>query len=231
MIRIKTEIRSPNFETTEIPIEFAMLHYTAGDLQRAASIFRDESRGVSCHLLISGDGDVYEVVDCLSNSPRQAAHAGKSFFEEDGQQWTAFNRFSLGIELENLNGNLFDFSDAQYGALREVFGQLKERFPALRNPNRVLGHEHVASWRGKADPGWCFSWDRFYRENYPGLTAPRREPTCPGSYRSTVAKFVGLEPRDRTEAVKFWHAVSAVTEAGVALANKSKTPAHYADSP
>jgi len=206
MIRIRTDIRSPNFETNEIPVEFALIHYTAGDLERAASIFRDKSRGVSCHLLISTDGDVYEVVDCLSAGPLQAAHAGQSFLQEDGRQWTAFNLFSVGIELENFNGNLFQFSDAQYDALREVFVLLKQRFPSLRNPNRVLGHEHVASWRGKADPGWCFSWERFYRIAYPDRTPPLREATCPGPYRDTLAKFIGLQPPDRVEAIKFWHA-------------------------
>ena len=90
------------------------------------------------------------------------------------------------------------------------------------DPDRKVScHRLIEGWRGKADPGWCFSWDRFYAECYPGRERPTREPFCPAEFRTALAKFSHVVPADREEAVLFWHALSAVTEAGVALACQS----------
>jgi N-acetyl-anhydromuramyl-L-alanine amidase AmpD len=221
-MNIRTDIRSPNFFEIVIPIEFLVLHYTAGDFQRACDIFTDPARKVSCHLLIAEDGQVFELVPCLTAPPLQAAHAGVSQWESNGKVWESFNQFSLGIELVNPNGNVLDYTDQQYVALTALMSELKQRFPSLRDPNRIVGHEHIAGSRGKSDPGYCFSWGRFFGEAYPDVEAPPRLPICPETLRKALVKFLDVCPSDRDLGVKFWHALSAVTEACVALLHQKK---------
>lgn len=216
-ISVRTDIRSPNFAPTVIPVEFVVLHYTAGDLRRAIDIFKDPQQKVSCHLLIAEDGEVFELVPCLTGSPLKAAHAGVSRWQGDGKQWTNLNEVSLGIELVNPNGNLLEYSDLQYQSLALVMKELKEKFPTLRNPNRVLGHEHIAGWRGKADPGHCFRWSRFFCDCYSESLVPTRLPVCPETLRNALRKFLELCPSGRDEQVKFWPAISAITEVSIAL--------------
>lgn len=213
----RTDLRSPNFQDRAIPVEFLLVHYTAGDRERSLSHFMTRTRPVSCHLLIAEDGEVMELVECWNGVAKRAAHAGESRFTLHGRHYAGFNDFALGVELVNLNGNLLPFTDAQYAALAACLHHLKSLYPALRDPARILGHEHVAGWRGKADPGRCFDWQRLFREVYPEQSAAQREPVCPQSLADALAKFVPLAPPGRDEAVHFWHALSATTEAAVAL--------------
>ena len=71
---------------------------------------------------------------------------------------------------------MFNYTKAQYQSLKEVIDHLKNRYPALRSPTRVVGHEHIAGHRGKVDPGHCFNWPLFFKMNYAGQVAPLRKP-------------------------------------------------------
>lgn len=98
---------------------------------------------VSAHFLVRRNGETVQFVSCDA----RAWHAGRS-------QWHGrdnCNDFSIGIELEGLEGDTFDA--AQYTALRPLLSALRERYP-LR---AVAGHEHVAAGR-KIDPGPGFDW-------------------------------------------------------------------------
>ena len=167
---ISREYRSPHFEGKKsIPVEFVVLHYTAQSLKESLRIFLDTgSKPVSCHLLIDEQGGIYELVDCWNGNCKKAYHAGKSFFRDTkGKKWENFNDFSLGIELVNWNGNIFPFTDSQYKSLFKLLFHLKNIYPALQDPERLIGHEHIAGFRGKKDPGGCFDWQRLLKEVYP----------------------------------------------------------------
>jgi AmpD protein len=100
---------------------------------------------VSSHFLIRRDGELIQFVSC----DRRAWHAGAS-------QWRGridCNDFSIGIELEGLEGDAFE--PEQYRALVRLIRVLARRYP-LR---AVAGHEHVAPGR-KLDPGPGFEWPR-----------------------------------------------------------------------
>jgi len=99
---------------------------------------------VSSHFVIRRDGGLLQFVSC----DRRAWHAGRS-------QWRGrdeCNDFSIGIELEGLEGDRFEA--AQYGALVTLLQALGAHYPSLVD---VAGHEHVAPGR-KADPGPGFDW-------------------------------------------------------------------------
>ena len=162
---ISKKYQSPNFENKNIPVEFVILHYTAQSLKKSLDIFLD-SKSVSCHLLIDRKGAVYELVKCWEGNCNKAFHAGESFLSNQNKTWKNFNDFSIGIELINWNGNIFSFTKEQYQSLFKVLIHLKKIYPSLNNSNRVLGHEHIAGFRGKKDPGYCFDWQSLFKEVY-----------------------------------------------------------------
>jgi N-acetyl-anhydromuramyl-L-alanine amidase AmpD len=163
------------FGSEKIQVEFLVLHYTACTLERTLELFCGPEAKTCAHFVIDFDGSIHELGDFWVGPILQGAHAGKSVFELEGKTWEAFNRFSIGVEIVNFNGNLVDYTAAQYEALGTLVRTLQSRFPALRDPARVVGHEQIAGFRGKADPGIRFDWKRFFSESYPGQTAPVRE--------------------------------------------------------
>ena len=163
---ISKKYRSPHFEDKNISVEFVILHYTAQSLKASLDIFLG-AKPVSCHLLIDREGFIYELVNCWEGGCKKAFHAGQSYFlSSKKKEWKNFNDFSVGIELENWNGNIFQFTEKQYQSLFKVLSHLKRLYPALNDSDRLLGHEHIAAFRGKKDPGCLFDWERTFKEVY-----------------------------------------------------------------
>ena len=100
---------------------------------------------VSSHFFIRRDGELMQFVSC----DERAWHAGRSAW--DGRE--NCNDFSIGIELEGLEGETFEAP--QYASLVRLLRAIRSRY-ALRH---VVGHEHVAPGR-KRDPGPGFDWPR-----------------------------------------------------------------------
>ena len=98
---------------------------------------------VSSHFVVRRDGELLQFVSC----DERAWHAGAS-------QWRGradCNDFSVGIELEGLEGSRFE--PAQYTRLAALAKAIAQRYPV----RGVAGHEHVAPGR-KFDPGSGFDW-------------------------------------------------------------------------
>lgn len=104
---------------------------------------------VSAHFLIRRDGRCLQFVAV----PQRAWHAGLSSWRGRPQ----CNDYSVGIELEGLEGRTF--APAQYRSLALLLRRLARAWPTLAE---VVGHEHVAPGR-KADPGPGFDWQRLAR--------------------------------------------------------------------
>jgi AmpD protein len=103
---------------------------------------------VSAHFVIRRSGKLLQFVSC----ERRAWHAGVS-------QWRGrdnCNDYSIGIELEGLEGQRFEA--AQYQQLATLLRALGRRYTI----DAVVGHEHVAPAR-KHDPGRAFDWGRLAR--------------------------------------------------------------------
>lgn len=105
-------------------------------------------RCVSAHFLLRRSGRTQQFVSC----DQRAWHAGASLWRgrDDCNSW------SIGIELEGLEGGLFE--PAQYTQLARLLQLLSRRYPLVE----AVGHEHVAPGR-KADPGAGFDWLRLRR--------------------------------------------------------------------
>lgn len=115
-------------------------------LDCAAHPYYEGLRGlrVSAHFVVRRGGEVLQFVA----TDRRAWHAGASQWRGRGD----CNSWSVGIELEGLEGGSFE--PAQYAALARLLRALRRRHPAIVE---AVGHEHVAPGR-KADPGPGFRW-------------------------------------------------------------------------
>ena len=98
---------------------------------------------VSSHFFIARTGALWQFVACED----RAWHAGESCYRGRSQ----CNDDSIGIELEGLEGGVFDAP--QYETLAGLCAALLQAYPIAH----IAGHEHVAPGR-KHDPGPGFDW-------------------------------------------------------------------------
>ncbi|MCY7315318.1 MAG: 1,6-anhydro-N-acetylmuramyl-L-alanine amidase AmpD [Rubrivivax sp.] len=113
---------------------------------------------VSAHFFVRRSGRTLQFVSC----ERRAWHAGVSRWRgrENCNDW------SIGIELEGLEGDHFEA--VQYAQLARLLRALARRYPLTE----AVGHEHVAPGR-KADPGDGFDWRALQRRlQHSGLHLP-----------------------------------------------------------
>jgi AmpD protein len=100
---------------------------------------------VSAHFVIRRDGGLIQFVSCND----RAWHAGQSNYQGRDN----CNDFSIGIELEGLEGHPFEVP--QYETLSSICAAIAQHY----NLHHIAGHEHVAPKR-KQDPGAGFDWPR-----------------------------------------------------------------------
>lgn len=98
---------------------------------------------VSAHFYVRRDGALWQFVSC----DQRAWHAGASSHKGRDN----CNDFSIGIELEGIEGGTFE--PMQYETLASLCSAIEACYPI----NAVTGHEHIAPGR-KQDPGPGFDW-------------------------------------------------------------------------
>jgi len=125
-----------------------------------------EGLKVSAHFFICRQGDLWQFVSCDD----RAWHAGVSHYRGRDN----CNDDSIGIELEGLEGELFEA--AQYETLSGLCAALAARYPV----QHIAGHEHVAPER-KGDPGAGFCWAQLQQglawpsQYFPEAVAPKAQ--------------------------------------------------------
>ena len=203
-------------------VEFIVIHYTVEDLESTFDIFSDPTIGVSSHFVIAEDGLVYSLLDCLSDSPVSARHTGESYYmDRTGNYWSNFNKISIGIEMVNRNGNIIPYNKEQYESLFKVIFILKSKYSSLHDPERIIGHEHIAGWRGKVDPGYLFDWNLLFRTLYPNFDIPNREGACPFLVRKMLGKFLDCIPSENASANIYWRNINLLLETYTRLLNEA----------
>ena len=107
-----------------------------------------EGMQVSAHFFVRRDGALWQFVSCDD----RAWHAGPSAWGGRDN----CNDFSIGIELEGLEGQTFE--PPQYEALASLCAAIAQHYPIAH----IAGHEHIAPGR-KQDPGPGFDWPQLQR--------------------------------------------------------------------
>lgn len=168
--RFARRLPSPNFgaRPTGMPIDLVVVHSISlppgvYGTERVQQLFTNqldwnahpyfkqiEGLQVSAHFYITRNGELWQFVSCDD----RAWHAGVSSY----QGRSNCNDFSIGIELEGLEGETFE--PAQYEALQALLPSIAQRYPI----NGIAGHEHIAPGR-KMDPGVGFDWAYLQRES------------------------------------------------------------------
>ena len=148
-------------------IDMIVLHATAGTRQGDLYTLsgRDRRHLVSCHYYITKLGEIYQLVQ----DKDIAWHAGVSYWQGE----SSCNRFSLGIELENLNDGNDKYPQPQMDAALWLM-QTKVRQYAIPR-SRFVRHLDVAP-RRKVDPRG-FPWESFKSEVYRNI--PDEPPAPP----------------------------------------------------
>ncbi|TFZ03625.1 1,6-anhydro-N-acetylmuramyl-L-alanine amidase AmpD [Ramlibacter humi] len=166
--RFARRLDSPNFgpRPPATAIELVVVHsislppgrYGGGEVQALftntldwdAHPYFQSIRGlqVSSHFYVRRGGELWQFVSC----DHRAWHAGRSSWQgrDDCNDW------SVGIELEGLEGEAFE--PAQYEALSGLCAAIAQRYPV----RWIAGHEHIAPGR-KQDPGAGFDWPLLQR--------------------------------------------------------------------
>lgn len=138
-------IQSPNFSLENDPkwgrldTSIIVIHATAGT--DSLDWLTSTSSGVSSHYLISKVGTIYQLV----KDGDVAWHAGLSSW--NGK--TNINRYSIGIELENLNTGKDPYPEAQIKAVVDLVVMLRLKYNIIAN--NVVAHYEISPGR-KSDP-------------------------------------------------------------------------------
>lgn len=124
-----------------------------------------EGLQVSAHFFVRRNGDLWQFVSAND----RAWHAGTSSY----QGRPNCNDYSIGIELEGLEGDCFE--PAQYETLQSLLPALAQQYPIAH----IAGHEHIAPGR-KADPGPGFRWDALRHDlGWPDTLFPEHNSPIP----------------------------------------------------
>ncbi|GAC1387243.1 MAG: hypothetical protein NVSMB42_08250 [Herpetosiphon sp.] len=150
-------------------IDMIVLHSTAGS--KAGDLFtlsgRDHSHLVSIHYYITKLGEIYQLVQ----DKDVAWHAGVSYWQGEGD----CNKYSLGIELENLNDGSDPYPETQIDSLLWLC-QIKVGQYNIPQ-SRFVRHLDIAPGR-KSDPR-AFPWETFCANLYRDVPVEPPPPPVP----------------------------------------------------
>ena len=134
-------------------ISFLILHYTAiASTKESLDFLCKKTNKVSCHYLISQNGQIYNLV----NEKNRAWHAGQSAWLSEKD----LNSISIGIELDfSPNHQNNKFSKLLFDSLIELLRYLKKKYNI--DEKNILGHSDIAPYR-KIDPGEKFPWKKLH---------------------------------------------------------------------
>lgn len=163
-------------------IDMIVMHSTGGvktgDLWTLTG--RDRRHLVSIHYYITKLGEIYQLVQDKDIS----WHAGISFWQGESD----VNRFSIGIELENLNNGVDPYPQAQQDAVLWLVRNKVQQYKIPRS--RLVRHAQVALPPGRKSDPRGFPWETFvgkvYADIQPGPPAPPSPPPPAGTVLRTA---------------------------------------------
>lgn len=134
-------------------------HITAGSFPGCLNWMCNMAAQASAHYLVTRSGDIYQMVR-ESDTAWHAGNVNKPTWKlYDG---TNPNRYTLGIEHENISGG--ELTEAQYQATLELHKQLCEKYSIPLDRLHIIGHYETDSVNRKNDPGDLFPWKRLMND-------------------------------------------------------------------
>jgi N-acetylmuramoyl-L-alanine amidase len=175
----------PSAYTAQKPgrrLDMIVMHATGGvktgDLWTLSG--RDRRHLVSCHYYITKLGEIYQLVQ----DKDIAWHAGVSFWQGEND----VNRFSIGVELENLNNGKDVYPQAQVDAAIWLVRNKVQQYKIPRS--RLVKHAQVAQPPGRKSDPRGFAWESFVAQVYtniaPGPPPPPQSAPAPAAVLRTA---------------------------------------------
>jgi hypothetical protein len=131
---------------------------------------RDRRHLVSVHYYVTKLGEIYQLVQ----DKDVAWHAGISFWQGEND----VNRFSLGVEMENLNDGRDPYPQSQIDAVLWLVRNKVQQYKIPRS--RLVRHAQVALPPGRKSDPRGFPWDSFVGQVYVDIQpGPPPPPTTP----------------------------------------------------
>jgi hypothetical protein len=163
-------------------IDMLILHATGGvktsDLWTLSG--RDRRHLVSTHYYVTKLGEIYQLVQ----DKDIAWHAGVSYWQGESD----CNRFSIGVELENLNDGRDVYPQAQQDAVLWLVRNKVHHYTIPRS--RLVRHAEVALPAGRKNDPRGFPWESFVNQVYadiePGPLPPPSPPPPPAMILRTA---------------------------------------------
>jgi len=151
---------TPNLSSGVITPKLIVIHYTGTNSDQSALNWLTQSgSGVSCHLLVTKTGVVWQ----MAKFNRRAWHAGRSYYSgmDDGKGFATSDVNGCSVGIENIGlGALWP--ELQIEANIGIIKALMNAYPTIID---IVGHEDVATPAGrKADPGPGYPWDKVLKE-------------------------------------------------------------------
>ncbi len=154
----------PSAYTAQKPgrrIDMIVMHATGGvktgDLWTLSG--RDRRHLVSCHYYITKLGEIYQLVQ----DKDVAWHAGVSFWQGEHD----CNRFSIGVELENLNNGKDPYPQPQLDAAIWLVRNKVQQYKVPRS--RLVKHAQIAQPPGRKTDPRGFPWESFVAQVYTNI--------------------------------------------------------------
>ncbi len=119
-------IGSPNFDTNRKPIDKIVLHWIAGRIDSADSVFQDTNRNTSAHYAV-GQSEIHQYV----KEENVAYHAGS--YE--------INQHSIGIEHEG--GPDLPITEAVYKQSIELIAEICTRYNIPIDDYHIIPHRQI----------------------------------------------------------------------------------------
>lgn len=153
------QLNAKYFNNVKIVPELGIIHHTAtfGNCAQFLAAPPANSHKPSVHFMIHSDGVVYVYSNLIKLSgvevpwAKQAYHAGDSYFCWGGKCRDSISKYSIGIELTG-DGTKREYPECQMMSLYEIVIRIARAFPALDNPDRWVGHQHITPPYTKGRP-------------------------------------------------------------------------------
>lgn len=134
-------------------------HITAGLMPGCLSWLRNPKAQASAHYLVTKQGQIYQMV----RDHDMAWHAG--FVNKphwDLYDGTNPNRYTLGVEFENLSGG--ELRVPQYLAGVQLISMLCKKHGIPIDTKHIIGHYRIDGVNRPNDPGPQFPWAKIFKD-------------------------------------------------------------------
>lgn len=198
---------SPNYRSRcGWPPDVIVCHITDGAFDGACAWLCSEQSGISAHFVVARDGRIAQLVDLRnaaycngtqSGSPSGYEYVGRATAEIVKARRVNANLYTVSIECEGDSSTHGILTDAQFAALVELIGYIRQQIKSIYGSTisydrtHLLGHCEIAPKEKPDCPGRSFPWAQLVStlNGQPPALAPIVHIDIPGVGKAVSGAF------------------------------------------